>query len=138
MSETAINNDITGLIQCTDCKNHKPKSDYDMNDKKKELYKTCKTCLAIRREKYDKRKDSIVKTEAEKNAKLAKNREYYAKNSTEIIENKKSYRANKINKVADPNSKYCKGCSTIKLTTDFGMNLKTKEPYKQCDSCRSK
>jgi phage anti-repressor protein/predicted GIY-YIG superfamily endonuclease len=133
-----LNDDSIEMIQCTDCKYNKSKSDYEMDFKKKKLHKSCKSCLEIRREKYSKRKDSIVKTEAEKEAKLAKNREYYAKNSKDIMNHKKTYRENRINNVADQNTKYCKKCNTVKVTTDFATNPKTKQQYAQCDSCRAK
>jgi len=131
---------MTDLINCSDCKEDKPKSEYDVNPKKGKgiLYKNCKGCLTTRRNKYDKGRHLNVKTEEERLAKLQKNREYYNKNAAEVIKQKKEYAQKRMETQTDPNKTYCKGCNSIKNNTEFGLNPKTKTPYKQCDLCREK
>lgn len=70
--------------------------------------------------------------------KLAKEKEYYEKNKSEILEHKKNYRNARIDNNTDLTKTYCRKCNSFQDNIKFEINNKTGMAYKQCCTCRAK
>lgn len=126
-------------VKCSDCKKEKMENDFNINEKTNTIYKTCTSCVDMRKiksennkgqkhEYYEKNKDTIND----------KNKKYYDENKIGIIEQKQAYYNKRKNRNTDETKAYCCKCNGIKDNIDFGVNPKTYQQYKQCQVCREK
>ena len=128
-------------IKCSDCKKEKTKSYFSINEKTNDMYKTCISCMDMRKIKSENEINKNQKKEYyEKNKdKLnQKDKNYYNENKVDIIKQKQQYRNKRKNELTDETKTCCSKCSRIKENNDFGINPKTYKQYKQCQICREK
>jgi hypothetical protein len=83
--------------------------------------------LEKKKEKYAEDKDRVREVQ----------KKYYTKNSSDIIQSKRERYAELSNEIS-PDNTFCKKCHVMKANTEFNINPKTKEKYKQCSSCVGK
>jgi len=128
-------------IKCSDCKKEKTKSYFNINEKTNDIYKTCISCMDMRKIKSECEVNKNQKKEYYENNKdklNQKDRNYYNENKVGIIKQKQAYRIKRQNKAIDETKACCSKCSKIKENDDFGVNPKTFKQYKQCQICREK
>ena len=142
--------DIELIIRkCRHCSKNKKQEDFGWDSVNVSYFKQCiecrNRCRMLDKEKRDKKiiidNNELKFTQeldVDEKKYIQRNREYYKKNSSEIIDHKKRYMVNRINNITDPNKAYCKKCNTIKNNEEFGINIKINQQYKQCSMCRSK